>query len=58
MIHAFNRYGKLAPKSKAGTAFYCMVYYRLKDSGTMAIVFATWGSFSVVLPKELFVKNY
>jgi len=34
----FNRYGKLAPKSKADFAFLQHGYYHLKDSGTMAIV--------------------
>ncbi|WHX25028.1 type I restriction-modification system subunit M [Virgibacillus halodenitrificans] len=34
----FNRYGKLAPKSKADFAFLLHGYYHLKDSGTMAIV--------------------
>lgn len=34
----FNRYGKLAPKSKADFAFMLHGYYHLKDSGTMAIV--------------------
>ncbi|WP_426578626.1 type I restriction-modification system subunit M [Bacillus altitudinis] len=34
----FNRYGKLAPKSKADFAFLLHGLYHLKDSGTMAIV--------------------
>lgn len=34
----FNRYGKLAPKSKADFAFLLHGFYHLKDSGTMAIV--------------------
>lgn len=34
----FNRYGKLAPKSKADLAFLLHGFYHLKDSGTMAIV--------------------
>jgi len=34
----FNRYGKLAPKSKADFAFLLHGYYHLKESGTMAIV--------------------
>lgn len=34
----FNRYGKLAPKSKADFSFLLHGYYHLKDSGTMAIV--------------------
>ncbi|RKL65083.1 type I restriction-modification system subunit M [Salipaludibacillus neizhouensis] len=34
----FNRYGKLAPKSKADFAFLLHGIYHLKDSGTMAIV--------------------
>ena len=34
----FNKYGKLAPKSKADFAFLLHGYYHLKDSGTMAIV--------------------
>ncbi|MEK3984259.1 type I restriction-modification system subunit M [Paenibacillus sp. FSL K6-3166] len=34
----FNRYGKLAPKSKADFAFLLHGYFHLKDSGTMAIV--------------------
>jgi len=34
----FNRYGRLAPKSKADFAFLLHGYYHLKDSGTMAIV--------------------
>lgn len=34
----FNRYGKLAPSSKADFAFLLHGYYHLKDSGTMAIV--------------------
>lgn len=34
----FNRYGKLAPKSKADFAFVLHGLYHLKDSGTMAIV--------------------
>ena len=34
----FNRYGKLAPKSKADFAFLQHGFYHLKDSGTMAIV--------------------
>jgi len=34
----FNRYGKLAPKSKADFAFLLHGYYHLKDTGTMAIV--------------------
>ena len=33
-----NRYGKLAPKSKADFAFLLHGFYHLKDSGTMAIV--------------------
>jgi len=33
----FNRYGKLAPKSKADFAFLLHGFYHLKDSGTMAI---------------------
>ena len=34
----FNRYGKLAPKTKADFAFLLHGFYHLKDSGTMAIV--------------------
>lgn len=34
----FNRYGRLAPKSKADFAFLLHGHYHLKDSGTMAIV--------------------
>jgi len=34
----FNRYGRLAPKSKADFAFLLHGIYHLKDSGTMAIV--------------------
>lgn len=34
----FNRYGKLAPKSKADFSFLLHGLYHLKDSGTMAIV--------------------
>ena len=34
----FNRYGKLAPKSKADFAFLLHGFYHLKTSGTMAIV--------------------
>ena len=34
----FERYGKLAPKSKADLAFLLHGYYHLKDSGTMGIV--------------------
>ncbi|WP_312113583.1 type I restriction-modification system subunit M [Brevibacillus reuszeri] len=34
----FERYGKLAPKSKADFAFLLHGYYHLKDSGTMGIV--------------------
>ncbi|PRO65654.1 type I restriction-modification system subunit M [Alkalicoccus urumqiensis] len=34
----FNRYGKLAPKSKADFAFVLHGYYHLKETGTMAIV--------------------
>ncbi len=34
----FNRYGKLAPKSKADFAFVLHGLYHLKDTGTMAIV--------------------
>ncbi|WP_341321291.1 type I restriction-modification system subunit M [Solibacillus sp. FSL H8-0523] len=34
----FNRYGKLAPKSKADFAFLLHGFYHLKDLGTMAIV--------------------
>ena len=34
----FNKYGKLAPKSKADFAFMLHGFYHLKDSGTMAIV--------------------
>lgn len=34
----FNRYGRLAPKSKADFAFLLHGYYHLKDSGIMAIV--------------------
>ena len=34
----FNKYGKLAPKSKADFAFLLHGFYHLKDSGTMAIV--------------------
>lgn len=34
----FNRYGKLAPKSKADFAFLLHGYYHLKSTGTMAIV--------------------
>lgn len=34
----FNRYGKLAPKSKADFAFLLHGYYHLKETGTMAIV--------------------
>lgn len=34
----FNRYGRLAPKTKADFAFLLHGYYHLKDTGTMAIV--------------------
>lgn len=34
----FNRYGKLAPKSKADFAFLLHGFYHLKDSGTITIV--------------------
>lgn len=34
----FNRYGRLAPKSKADFAFLLHGFYHLKDSGKMAIV--------------------
>lgn len=34
----FNKYGKLAPKSKADFAFLLHGYYHLKETGTMAIV--------------------
>jgi type I restriction enzyme M protein len=34
----FNRYGKLAPQSKADFAFLLHGFYHLKDSGSMAIV--------------------
>jgi len=34
----FERYGRLAPKSKADFAFLLHGYYHLKDSGTMGIV--------------------
>ena len=34
----FNRYGKLAPKSKADFAFLLHGFYHLKETGTMAIV--------------------
>lgn len=34
----FNRYGKLAPKSRADYAFLLHGFYHLKDTGTMAIV--------------------
>ncbi|WP_054943787.1 type I restriction-modification system subunit M [Paenibacillus ihuae] len=34
----FNRYGKLAPQSKADFAFLLHGFYHMKDSGTMAIV--------------------
>lgn len=34
----FNRYGRLAPKSRADFAFLLHGLYHLKDSGTMAIV--------------------
>ncbi|WP_314208637.1 type I restriction-modification system subunit M [Vagococcus salmoninarum] len=34
----FNRYGKLAPKSKADFSFLLHGFYHLKESGTMAIV--------------------
>ncbi|MCL2213073.1 MAG: type I restriction-modification system subunit M [Oscillospiraceae bacterium] len=34
----FEKYGKLAPKSKADFAFLLHGYYHLKDSGTMGIV--------------------
>lgn len=34
----FNRYGKLAPKSKADFAFLLHGYFHLKETGTMAIV--------------------
>lgn len=34
----FNRFGRLAPKSKADFAFLLHGFYHLKDSGTMAIV--------------------
>ena len=34
----FNKYGNLAPKSKADFAFLLHGFYHLKDSGTMAIV--------------------
>jgi len=34
----FERFGKLAPKSKADFAFLLHGYYHLKDSGTMGIV--------------------
>ncbi|TLQ06283.1 type I restriction-modification system subunit M [Marinilactibacillus psychrotolerans] len=34
----FNKFGKLAPKSKADFAFLLHGYYHLKETGTMAIV--------------------
>ena len=34
----FNRYGRLAPKSKADFSFLLHGFYHLKDTGTMAIV--------------------
>lgn len=34
----FNRYGRLAPKSKADFAFLLHGFYHLKDSGSMSIV--------------------
>lgn len=34
----FNRYGRLAPKSKADFAFLLHGFYHLKENGTMAIV--------------------
>lgn len=34
----FNKYGRLAPKSKADFAFLLHGFYHLKESGTMAIV--------------------
>lgn len=34
----FNRYGKLAPKSKADFSFLLHGFYHLKETGTMAIV--------------------
>lgn len=34
----FNRYGRLAPKTKADFAFLLHGFYHLKDTGTMAIV--------------------
>ncbi|WP_424960637.1 type I restriction-modification system subunit M [Macrococcus lamae] len=34
----FNRYGRLAPKTKADFAFLLHGYYHLKETGTMAIV--------------------
>jgi len=34
----FNRYGKLAPKTKADFSFLLHGFYHLKDTGTMAIV--------------------
>ncbi|WP_124057598.1 type I restriction-modification system subunit M [Vaginisenegalia massiliensis] len=34
----FNKYGKLAPKSKADFAFLLHGFYHLKETGTMAIV--------------------
>ena len=34
----FNRYGKLAPKSKADFAFLLHGFYHLRETGTMAIV--------------------
>lgn len=34
----FNRYGRLAPKSRADFSFLLHGYYHLKDTGTMAIV--------------------
>lgn len=34
----FNRYGRLAPKSKADFAFLLHGFYHLKETGTMAIV--------------------
>lgn len=34
----FNRYGRLAPKSRADFSFLLHGFYHLKDSGTMAIV--------------------
>ena len=53
----FNRYGKLAPKSKADFAFLLHGFYHLKETGTMAIVLPHGVLFRGAAEGS-FVKNY